>query len=77
MLPHPRQTGHKITRCVFRTDHRVKISGLAICRLGTAHTHPEDLSRGKRRTRRSYRAVIDSEPTNDKKKGNWSLRPLS
>ena len=22
-------------------------------------------------------AVIDSEPTNDKKKSNWSLRPLS
>jgi uncharacterized Zn-binding protein involved in type VI secretion len=29
---------------VSRTDQRVKISGLAICRLGTAHTHPGDLS---------------------------------
>jgi hypothetical protein len=29
---------------VSRTDQRVNISGLAICRLGTAHTHPVNLS---------------------------------
>jgi hypothetical protein len=29
---------------VSRTDQRVKISGLALCRLGTAHTHRVNLS---------------------------------